>query len=271
MTTTFIAEGRIVWGHPAKGNKAVNMRTQQPKLNKHNQEYEEFAFGVAVEKNKFNAECWPHIYQEGATFVPHCLEPGAFEGKDFSWKFKDADITRDKNGKLYSEYEGRAGCMILAIKTSAFAPSIYKWDGAKYEEIQPEHLKCGDWVAVAVSCEFNGSNGVYMNPEAVTLIRYDDEIRSTGADPTAIFAGYTPTAVVGQPTLATTAPMPGVAPVAPVAPIAAPVAPVAPIAAPVAPVAPIAAPVAPVALPLPAHDFVTNAGQTPIPGVIPGR
>ena len=244
MVQEFIAEGRIVWGHPIIGEKAcnyVNGKKGAPKLNKHNQEYDEYKFGIAIPVDKFNAEIYPYLHAEASAHYP------AGVPADFAWKFKDSATSVDGNGKSFNEYEGRAGCIVLAIKSSSFAPDVVKHDGNVYNKLQANEIKCGDFVAVKCSAEYNGVNGLYINPEMVAHIGYGDEIRSGGANPEEAFAGYNftlPQGASAQPTLGS-APLP------------------APAAQPMAQPAPAAQPAA--GLPPPATGFVANVGQQPAP------
>lgn len=264
MTVEFIAEGRIVWGHPGKPQKAKNLKTGQPKLNKQGQEYDQWSFGIAVEKNSFMASVWPYMQQEASASLPSGIP------QDFSWKIKDGDIAVDKKGKPFREYEGRAGCMILTISTTAFAPPLYKMNPQtnQYDQITADEIKCGDYVAVSINCKFNGENGIYINPQGIVHIGYGPEIVSSSFDVGTAFAGFTaqlPQGASATPVISNT-PLPGTmqgqmpaqAPVATPAPQ--PVGNVQP--APVANSYPAASNVAVnVPLPVPAHDFVANAGQ----------
>lgn len=264
MTQEFYAEGRIVWGHPAEGKKAVNMKTKQPKLNKNNEEYEEYAFGVAIPKDKFNEMVWPALYAEAAVYYPNGNFPA-----DFSWKFKDGDTSTDSNGKPYSQYEGRAGCMILAIKSSSFAPLLVKWNGSNgYEQIMSNELKCGDYVAVKCSAEYNGNGGLYINPEVVARTGFGSEIKSGGPSAEQAFAGFTPTMQPGatnQPTMSKPLRF---------NPNAAPAVGGFPAAGSPVPVNQATQPMGQ-PLPAPATGFVANAGQQrvvpPMPGMMPPR
>ena len=254
MTTEFIAEGRIVWGHPGKPQIKTDPKTKEVKLHKTTgQPIEQYVFGLAIPKESFNANVWPSMHAEGASAFPNGTPP------NFSWKFKDGDTDVDGKGNPYSGYEGRAGCMILTVSTESFAPALLKMNptSGKYEAITADQLKCGDYVAVKIDCKFNGATGlntpgVYVNPKGIIHVGYGTEIVSSGFDADEAFAGFVPTLPSGataQPTLSDAAPLPaGMA---------------APQPAPVAAVEPVAA-----AIPAPAHDYVAQAtGQVaqPVP------
>lgn len=277
MAQEFIAQGRIVWGHPGKSQKKTDPQTNQVKLDQNNQPIEQWVFGVAIEKNEFNANVWPYLYNEALTVYPS----GQFPPK-FSWKFKDGDTEVDNKGKPYREYEGRAGCMILTVSTEAFAPPLYKLENNQYVQITADEIKCGDYVAVSILAKYNGATGVntpglYVNPQAIMLVGYGTEIQSSGVDPEEKFAGFTATLPPGASAtpIMSNAPLPGAAGNAPpAAPAPAATAAPPPPAAQAGPTAttgvyPSNPPAAQAGHPPPAHDFVENAGQQLPPAAPP--
>ncbi len=64
-------------------------------------------------------------------------------------------------------------------------------------------IKCGDYVAVASSCEFNGemqgTAGLFMNPNRMLLVQDGPLIVPVGKSTAELFAGYVPTAPIGAP------------------------------------------------------------------------
>ena len=134
--------GRIVWGHPSKPQPKKDQRTGQPVMKADGSgPAQQWAFGLAIPKDQFIAAVWPVMDAEAKTIYPNGT-PG-----NFSWKYKDGDGV-DSKGQLYSAREGYAGCYVLTISTEAFAPSIFKLENGTYRQLQPEEIKCGDYVAV---------------------------------------------------------------------------------------------------------------------------
>lgn len=240
MSTQIVTPvGRIVWGHPCKGQIKKDQNTKQPVL-RDGQQVEQWAFGLAIPKAEFEAQVWPHMQQESMTIFPN----GA--PSNFSWKYKDGDSV-DKNGKPYSDREGYAGCYVLTISTEAFAPQVFKHENGSYRQMMPEEIKTGDYVAVNLTFVANKPTnaahtpGIYVNPNGIVHVGYGQEIVSNGGgDPDELFAGAQfamPAGASAQPT-------------APSAPIPLPAS------------APAAQPAGmPAPMPAPAHDFVQNAGM----------
>jgi len=238
--------GRIVWGHPARSQKKKDQRTKQPVL-RDGKEVEQWAFGLAIEKNAFNAGVWPYLHQAASMVYPHGVPNG------FSWKFKDGDGV-DRKGQPYSAREGYAGHCVLTISTEAFAPQIFKNEGGRYRQIEAHEIKCGDWVVVKLTAKGNAPKdpthtpGLYINPNGIELIGYDKEIVGQAADPDEMFGGKTyqlPPGVSATPIApAGTGAMPpyGGAPAAAPAGYPPAGAPAAPTAAPAGYTAPAAAP-----------------------------
>lgn len=207
--TEFIAQGRIVWGHPGKAQIKKDARTKAPKLDKEGKQVQQWVFGLAIPKQNFFAQCLPFMQQEAATAFPHGVP------QNFSWKYKDGDGI-DGAGKRYGDREGYAGHCVLTISTEAFAPQLFKFENGVYRQLAPEEMKCGDYVAVKINCKFNGAQspntpGLYINPNGIVHIGYGPEIVSSGQDPEEMFAGYQFTLPAGASAtpLMPTAPMPG--------------------------------------------------------------
>lgn len=187
MTTEFIATGRIVWGNPAKAKIKTDPRTKQPKLDNQGKQIQVWNFGLAIPKQEFGA-----VYQALQREAMSAFPSGVPQG--FAWKFKDGDTDVDKKGKPYRDREGYPGCCVLTVSTEAFAPQIYKFENGAYHQLPPEAIKCGDYVAVKVTCVFNkatGTNtpGLYINPNGIVFVGYGQEITS-GQDPDEMFQGY---------------------------------------------------------------------------------
>lgn len=292
--------GRIVWGHPSNARQRTD-DNNLPVVRANGEKAMQWSFGVAFTKAEFQAAIWPYLAQEAATAFPNGTPPS------FSWKMTDGD-TIDSKGVPFSNREGYAGCIILAISTELQAPPIFKWNGQKYDQLPGEAIKTGDYVSVGIDCRVNVApdakkkSGLYINPKAVELVGYGTQIVSQGqADPQALFGGRqhalppgasaTPIGgaqQVGMPGMGMPQ-QPGMMP-AP-APVAAPVYPQpqmapqpqmmpapAPMAAPGYPQpgmmpAPAPQPQMAPGYPPPAHDFVQGApaGMPVMPGIMPPR
>lgn len=229
--------GRIVWGHPTKAKQKIDQDTNQPVF-KDGQPVLEWSFGLAIPRAEFEASVWPYMHQEACKGYPS----GTFPPK-FSWKMTDGDKDIDPKGIPYSQREGHAGHMILAVNTVFQAPGVFKLEGGVYRQMGGDEIKCGDYVRVGINFKVNvpakvtHTPSLYVNPLAIEFVGYGAEIK-TGfvADPKAMFggqavalpAGASATPVGGAPA----ASMPGMggmpgAPAAP-APVMAPPPPVAP-------------------------------------------
>jgi len=280
--------GRIVWGHPTKpraklhqegalqGKPMTDPTTGAPIM--------EVSFGLAIPKAEFAAHVWPTMSAEIATAYPNGLP------SRFATKYKDGDVDLDKDQKPLREKEGYAGCYILAytqrLSDTFPAPTVYKLNGAKYDQVPPDGIKCGDYVAVGTNfkCEVaTGTNTptIYVNPKIVELVGYGTALGVGAPDPTAAFGGQAralPAGASATPIGGGGAPgmpgMPSPGPLAPVAaalPGAAPMMPgAAPMPAPIAAPAPLAppppppppAPVAP-AVQRPTEPHLIHAAGTP--------
>jgi hypothetical protein len=245
MATEFQTNvGRMVWGHPAKLQDRKDPRTKQTIL-KDGKPVQQAAFGVAFPKADFQRDCWPFMAQEAATGYPNGVPPR------FSWKYVDGD-TIDSKGQPYNLREGYAGCYVLTIANGFAAPLyIRNPQNGLWQQLAPEGIKCGDYVALGLSAKVNVATGtdtpsLYINPTAVLLIGYGSEILSQSAvDPNALFANKQfalPPGASAQPMTPQGA-MPQGMPGQPMQ--------------------------QPGMMPPPAHNFVQNAG-VPQPGMMPG-
>lgn len=250
--------GRIVWGHPTKSK---NKTRKNPATNakevvmKDGVPVQQWAFGVAFPKAEFHAHVWPAMAAEAAALYPTGTPP-----QKFAYKYVDGDGVDDQ-GKPYSAREGYAGCYVLSVSTELMAPGVFKLNGAQYQQMDANAIKCGDYVALGLNIKGNipvdrsQTPGLYINPLAIEFVGYGTEIQGQGqADPMALFAGrqhQLPAGAsaapvggggaVGMPGMGAAPPAPGAMPGAPgMMPPAAPMAP-----APIAPPAP--PPPAPVA------------------------
>lgn len=200
MTNEFIAQGRIVWGHPAKLEQSRDYYTKKPEIDKQNNPIMKCSFGLAIPKDYFFQTCLP-VMQAVATQnfpngIPH----------DFSWKYKDGDTAVTDKGKPYAEMEGRAGTCIIGYSNIGFTNTVYKIESnGQYRQIQPEEVKCGDFLAVRSVIEYNGNRpganpGLYVNAKECVHIGYGSEIVATSANPEEAFAGFQPVQMAGMST-----------------------------------------------------------------------
>lgn len=189
---TGVVPGRIVWGNPAKSKNKTRRNpvtnAEEVVMGPDGTPAQQWAFGVAFPKDHFQQNIYPALAQEAATAFPNGVPPR------FAWKFKDGDGV-DSKGQPFSSREGHAGHYVLTVSTEAFAPPIYKLVNGVYQQLQPDQIKCGDYVALGLVIKYNGATGtntpgLYVNPQAIELVGYGTEIVSAGSvDPNAVFGG----------------------------------------------------------------------------------
>lgn len=175
---TTMLQGRLLWCNgktPFLGQVATDQTSKQPKINKAGNQYQEFAYGLAVPKNAI-AEMWNIMHEEAYKIFPSRMIP-----KDFSMKYKDGDTDVDQKGVPYSQREGYAGCLVFTLKTT-FLPQFFRYNSAtnKYEMIN-EGIKCGDYIQAQVSVEGHAAQGtakagLYVNPLSILFLGYGTEI-----------------------------------------------------------------------------------------------
>ena len=187
--TQINALGRIVWGHPLKGQQKRDLNTKQVVLGQDGQPVIQHVFGFAIEKSKFLAEIWPAMQTEAAKGFPNGVP------NNFSWKIDDGDGI-DSNGKPFSDREGYAGHYILTVASNTgFAPNLFKWNGQSYEQLGENDVKCGDFLNVALSFKVNVPSirthtpSLYVNPQVIEFVGYGKEIVSAGVNPMTAFGG----------------------------------------------------------------------------------
>lgn len=118
------------------------------------------------------------IYKAGCAFMAH-----APQLPTFAWKVADGDsVVPNTKGKRLADSEGCRGHWILFF-TSTVAFKICNADGSQHLT-QPDAVKPGYFVQVGMNSKGNDSPdkpGVYLNPVAVALVAYGEEIQ-TGVD-----------------------------------------------------------------------------------------
>ena len=268
--------GRIVSGNPTSWEDAVDYHTRQKKLNADGTPRKENRVSIAYPKQEFLEKVWPYVLQEVAKIYPQYANthPDQCEMSRFAWKIINGDSSACPQGSQvpYNTREGYQGCYVVKISTSAFCPSTFKYENGAYRKVEANEVKCGDYVVanLTITAHNEKDGGIYWNPNGYELVGYGTEIKSSGADPMAMFggksyqlpAGASATPISSAPA---TAQMPMAQPAAPAAmPAPAPATTQMPMAQPAAPAAmPAPAPMAPAAMPAPAYDFVNNAQGMP--------
>ena len=193
--------GRLVWGHPAKSKKKIDMNTKQPIL-KDGVPIEQWAFGMAFDKTQFQQAIWPHMEAEAKTGYPQGCPP------NFAWKYNDGDGI-DSNGKPFAAREGYAGCYVLNITTEAFAPPIFVFENGAYRQLGADDVKTGDYFAVDLNLKCNvptnrtHTPGLYVNPNGLLFFQPGPEIFN-GPDAETMFGGGVATGLAlppGAPTM----------------------------------------------------------------------
>jgi hypothetical protein len=215
---TLLPVGRIVWGHPTTGR--VKLDNNKKPVLKDGKQVTQWAFGVAIPKADFEAKVWPIWAQEAMKLFPS----GQFPPK-FAWKYKNGDTDRDDTGAPLSAREGYAGHYVISVSTEFQAPKLFKTNGAGFEELPSDAIKCGDFVQVNINVANHPANpnaagsqaGLYVNPRGVLFVAYGQEIVN-GPDAATMFQGATPTVLPPgaslTPLAPTTVQMPGSTPAA---------------------------------------------------------
>lgn len=179
--------GRVVWGHPLKPRHKTD--NQNNKLfNDDGSPVMEVAFGLAIPQDQFAASVWPAMAAEIGKGYPNGA-PG-----NFSYKMTQPHEI-DNKGKPYSEREGYAGHVVLAVATTLQPPAGFKFQNGAYMQIGADDIKCGDWVMVGLNFKVNvpanrsHTPSIYVNPLTVLLCYEGDAIAGSGfqADPNQMF------------------------------------------------------------------------------------
>lgn len=277
--------GRIVSGNPTSWEDAVDYHTKQKKLNADGTIRKENRVSIAYNKQEFLEKVWPYILQEVGKLYPQYANthPDQCEMSRFAWKVINGDSPSCPQGSQvpYNTREGYPGCYIVKISTSAFLPGTFKFENGAYRKVEPNEVKCGDYVVanLTITAHNEKDGGLYWNPNGYELVGYGTEIKgSGGADPMAMFggashplpAGASLTPISSAPAIAQM-PMAQPAPMSAQMPTAMPAAQPAPAPMAMPQAAPVAMP-AQAPMPAPAYDFVNNAqGIQPAPAPMPAQ
>lgn len=177
-----LVQGRIVWcsGDLFKGRVKTEFNSKTIKLNQRGEPMNEYGFGLAVPKTALAAmgpgepgHIWAAMHEEAYTLYPSRQLPPAF-----AMKYKDGDGIDDK-GISFAQRKGYAGHIVFGLTTS-LPIKFFKFEGGQNIQVN-EGIKCGDYVNVQVSIKAHGpigqgKPGLYLNPNAVQLIGYGEEI-----------------------------------------------------------------------------------------------
>lgn len=218
----------------------------------------------------------PQLYAEMQAAAAAGYPGGQSTLQDFAWKIIDGDST-DAKGKLYSEREGHAGCLIFRFTTS-YPVKCSQENGGTQVEVPAESIKLGSYIRIAgtITAGDVTNPSIFLNMNMVQLVGYGAEI-ITGPDANTVFSAPAalPVGASATPLAPSAAPVDtgvAAAPAAPIASVAAPavagVAPAAtvpPLGAPPAVVAPVGvvAPVAPAPM-QPNPAILANPAATPV-------
>lgn len=187
--------GRIVSGNPTFWEDAVDYHTKQKKLNADGTPRKENRVSIAYPKQEFLEKVWPYVLQEVGKIYPQYANthPDQCEMSRFAWKIINGDSTACPQGSQvpYNTREGYQGCYVVKISTSAFCPSTFKYENGAYRKVEANEVKCGDYVVanLTITAHSEKDGGIYWNPNGYELVGYGTEIKSSGADPMAMFGG----------------------------------------------------------------------------------
>lgn len=241
--------GRIVAGNPTIAQDKENFLTKQKELNADGTPKKEWRCDIAFPKDVFMKEIWPTLVREAMTVFPQAqnVHPDQYETQRFAFKVVNGDSPAcPQNSKLpYNQREGYPGCYIVKIRTSSFAPGVYKFENGAYRQVGENEIKTGDYVVANVNVTAHNlkDGGIYWNPNGFELVGYGKEIKgSSGGNPEAMFGGQ----IYQLPAGASATPISS-APVTASAPLS-------------VPAQPAQVQAQPAVMPPPAHDFVQNAG-----------
>jgi hypothetical protein len=184
--STVFVDGRIVWtvGELFKGKIKTDQQTRQPVLNQAGEQIREYGFGLAVPKNMLSQPApvnggpnvWQVMHTEAIAMFPN---GGGQIPPSFAMKYKDGDTSVDESGQSYSTRKGYPGCIVLSC-TTRLPIKFFKWENGGNVQI-PEGIKCGDYVRVQLQVKAHpalgqGKAGLYLNPSAVQLVAFGEEI-----------------------------------------------------------------------------------------------
>lgn len=199
--------GRLVGGSPIKGYQDTDEVTKAKLFNDDGTPKMSYLAMLAIEKaNPEWAELYTQLWNEGRGAFPHLFDPqtGACHRQDFSWKIIDGD-GRNTNGKLNSEKEGYAGCMVLKIESN-YPFSCY--DQSNFPITDETVVYRGCFIRVAMKCQGNNATGnqkpgIKIYPQALQMIGHGPRI-SGGPDAATLFAapvttGYVPAGMSATP------------------------------------------------------------------------
>jgi len=170
--------GRIIMGDLTSVDKTDHLNNLKPE-----NQWNKF-FAIAIPKSDPNVGNFLNAvqqhaaagYQQNAAVMAR-VQQGL--GSGFSWKIDDGDAV-DAAGSHIVKNDHARGCFVVKFSTTL----LDKPEACSRENqpIDPAIVKRGYWVDVAMSTSINGkpdnTAGIYINPNTVRLLGYDDEITS---------------------------------------------------------------------------------------------
>lgn len=218
-TQVLVPGGRIVWvgGDLFKGQLVTEFNSKTPKLDQQGRQMVEYSFGLAIAKKELEPggsayPLWEAIFKEAYAMYPSRQLPPAF-----SLKYKDGDGVDDK-GASFATRQGYQGHLVFSLKTQ-IPIQFFRYENGQNFMVS-NGIKCGDYVTVQISVKAHGAMGqgkpgMYLNPQAVQLVREGQEIvnRPTGDQIFGVAAPALPSTINYQAPIAPTGMLvpPGVA------------------------------------------------------------
>ncbi len=160
--------GRMVQGSPFIANDKDHLN--RPLTDKAGNPRVNYFFAIAIAKDNPDFPAFYAIMQQAAVSG---FPAGEYQKPDFAWKLDDGDAL-NKQAK-----PGFAGHWILKC-SNGFMPRVFN-TGATAQITDPNMLKRGYFIRALVSIKGNGAvgkEGLYVNPSAVELCGYGEEIIS---------------------------------------------------------------------------------------------
>ena len=178
---------------------------------------------IALAIPKTGEPSWAYTPWGGKIWQAGCAAfPQASQRPDFAWKIDDGDsIIPNKRHRRPCDNEGWPGHWILKF-SGGFAPKVYKVENkACIQVAEPDFLKPGHWMEVAFTVDGNNNqnnSGIYLNHSMVCFRGFGAEIQF-GPNPNEAGFGSSPLpAGASAVPFASSAPLPGMPPVAPAYP-----------------------------------------------------
>lgn len=168
--------GRIIQGDLVTVNKTdhQNRPLEERKWNRY--------FGLAIPKTDPTLGEFLGAVQQAALagYQPHphvAAQVQAGLGSNFAWKIEDGDAV-DAAGQFIVKNDHARGCILIKFQTTLEINACDR----NNQPIDAATVKRGYWADVSMSVSINGATdntaGIYVNPNTVRFLGYDDEIQS---------------------------------------------------------------------------------------------